>query len=299
MQGVSPEPSRLAIVTGEFAPELSDDGKRLAESLQSRGVASDPVSWQDASVNWGAYDAVLVRSCWDYPEDPDRFRTMLDEIEGAGVPVANPLPVIRWNLHKRYVLALADAGIRIPPTVLRDEGADASLEAILADEGWDEAVVKPAVGARSAGVWRTSRRDAHASEDRFGALLADGDVLVQKFVPEITDGERSIVLFGGEYSHAWNSLLGDEVTSFDGVDAEYEPTESVREAATAAVRAASDRLDVDETAIPYARVDYAERGDRIVVMELELIEPYLGFERGENTAERFSETLCEFFRNRR
>lgn len=291
-------PSSIAIVTGDLAPQLSDGGQRLATVLGDRGIDSEPVLWNDTSVDWTGYDAVLVRSCWDYPEDRGRFRAMLDELEQAGVPVCNPLPVLRWNLHKTYLTALADAGVRIPPTTVVEQGADVSLETVLGNQGWEDVVVKPAIGAMSSDVWRTSATEAPESEHRFTDLLANHDVLVQEFVPEITDGERSIVLFDGEYSHAWNSLPTDDVTEFDGIDADYEPSSAIREQATGAFQSACDVLDVDPEHLPYARIDYVRRGTDLVLMELELIEPYLGFERGENTIERFCEALVSYFEER-
>lgn len=290
--------SRLAIVTGDLAPELSEDGTRLATALANRDVAAEPVLWTDPSVEWSSYDAALVRSCWDYPDDVGRFRAMLDELETAGIPVCNPLRALRWNLHKSYLLALADAGVRIPQTTLVEQGTAISLEGVLETHGWADAVVKPAVGAMSTNVWRTSSATA-ACEDRFAALVAEGDVIVQQFVPAITEGERSIVFFGGDYSHAWNSLTTDgDVTSFDGVDASYEPSAAIREQALDAVRGACDCLGLEETQLPYARVDYAERNADLQLMELELIEPYLGFDRGENAVGRFCEALRAFFARR-
>ena len=143
---MSPLPSQLAIVTGEFVPELSKGGQRLKQSLPDRGIESEPVLWNDATVEWAGYDAVLVRSCWVFPEDRGRFRSLLGELEHADRQVCNPRPVLGWNLHKRYLTELADAGVRIPPTAVIDQGTDTALETVLADRGWDDVVVKPVVG---------------------------------------------------------------------------------------------------------------------------------------------------------
>ena len=289
-------PTRLAIVTGEIAPDLSDGGQRLASSLAAHGIESEPVLWNDPSVDWATYDAVLLRSCWDYPDDRQRFRAMLEELAAAPVRVCNPLPAIRWNLHKRYLTDLAAAGVTIPETTLVDRRADVSLDAIF--ERWDhgELVVKPAIGAMSTQVWRTSATDGPDAEARFSEMVAEGDVVVQAFVPEIETGERSAVFFGGEYSHAWNSLTeADDVTAFDGIDADYEPTAGIRAQAADALRAAAACLDVEPAALPYARVDYVPRDGDLVLMELELIEPFLGFDRGEIAVERFTDALVSYF----
>ncbi|MFQ3293610.1 MAG: glutathione synthase/RimK-type ligase-like ATP-grasp enzyme [Natrialbaceae archaeon] len=294
---MSEPPSTLAIVTGRFAPNLSDGGKKVAATLADRGISSEPVMWTDQSVEWNSYDAVLLRSCWDYPEDRGRFRAMLGEIERAGIPVCNPLSVIRWNLHKSYLTALADAGVQIPPTVVLEPGTDTSLENVLRTHGWEEAVVKPAIGAMSSQVWRTAVTEVGEYESQFDDLVGHHDVVVQEFVPEITDGERSIVFFGGEYSHAWNSLpTDDDITEFDGNDADYEPSSAIRAQAATAVQAACDILEIQAGShLPYARVDYVHRESELLLMELELIEPYLGFERGEDTIDRFCDAIVSFF----
>lgn len=293
---MSNTPFELGVITGDLAPELSDEGQRLAVALDERGFSVEPVHWNDATVTWADYDGVLFRSCWEYPEDIPRFRALLDALSSADVQVGNPLSVIRWNLHKRYLFDLADAGVRVPPTVLLDRGSDRSLETVLVERGWTDAVVKPGIGAMSTDVWRTSLDEAAGHQGRFEDLLAEQDVLVQAYLPEITDGEQSIVCFGGVYSHAWNSLPApNDVTTFEDIDAEYRPTGRVREQAVAAIGAACSALDLDGDSVPYARVDYVTRDGDLVLLELELIEPYLGFARGQNTVERFRDELARYF----
>lgn len=287
---------QLAVVTGRHAPELSEDGKRVAAALAEDGIESTPVMWDDTSVDWQEYDGVLVRSCWEYPENRSRFRALLGELEAAEVPVCNPLRVLRWNLHKQYLTALADAGVRIPPTTVVEQGADTSLEAVVRTQGWQDVVIKPAIGAMSSQVRRTTASELADSERAFAELVADHDVLVQKFVPEIAAGERSIVFFGGGFSHAWNSLTTpDDITSFDGVDAEYDPPSEIRTQAKTALETACDIVGIDPSSLPYARVDYVHCESELLLMELELIEPYLGLDRGEHAVEQFREALVSYF----
>src|SRR5690606_32937924 len=78
-----------------------------------------------------------------------------------------------------------------------------SLADIMDATGWDEVVVKPAVSASAWETRRISRAAAATSDADFERLLIRGDMLVQKYVPEITsDGEWSLLFFGGQYSHA-------------------------------------------------------------------------------------------------
>jgi glutathione synthase/RimK-type ligase-like ATP-grasp enzyme len=284
--------SRLAVVTGEAAPELTDDGRAIAAALSDRGFETTPVVWTDESVDWTNYDVAVLRSCWNYPTDPDRFRGVLDAMATADVAVVNPPRVVRWNLHKSYLFDLQAGGVQIPATELVERGSEASLTGVLRERGLDEAVVKPAIGTASTDVWRTGLADAPADEGRFARLVADGDVLVQAFVPEIVDGERSIVCFGGAYSHAWNSPTEpDDVTAFGDADASYDPDDRIVEEAVDALETACDVAEVAPDELPYARVDYVERDGSLLLMELELIEPYLGLDRGGNTVERFCDAI--------
>lgn len=261
----------------------------MAAALEARGYDVEPVFWTDRSVDWSTYGAAVIRSCWEYPTDLPRFRDLLAELERDDLSVCNPLEIVRWNLHKSYVLALAGSGVRVPSTTVIEQGSDASLAAVLEEQGLDDAVVKPAVGTSSTDVWRTGTADDGDQQERFAALLADGDVLVQAFVPEIAGGERSAVFFDGAYSHAWNSPLADGFSDFGDADPEYEPTPSVRAQAATVLERATECIGVDR--VPYARVDYVTRDGELLLLELELIEPYLGLSRGENAVERFCDAL--------
>lgn len=293
---MAPSRNTLGVITGSRAPDLSDDARHLTAALGQRGVGTEPVRWDDPTVRWDDYDGVLFRSCWEYPTDLDRFRSLLDELERSDVPVCNPLAAVRWNAHKSYLVDLAEEGVRTPETTVIDAESDRSLGEVLDRRGWDEAVMKPAVGSFSRDVARVSREPSRNAEDRFRALLAAGDVVVQRFVPEITEGERSIVFFDGTDSHAWNSLTtDDDVTDFDGVDAGYEPPTPIREKAADVLDAALNCLGDSVSSLPYARVDYVHRDGTLLLMELELIEPFLGFDRGSNAAELAADALLSYY----
>jgi len=301
----------LAIVTGEDAPNLTQDGRLLAEAFRDAGFAADPVVWTDSGVDWTAFDVALLRSCWKYYARLDEFRNWLDAVESADVTILNPPDVVRWNLHKSYLTDLEAEGVPVVPTEFVRRDGDRRLESILRNRGWEEAVVKPAVGTSAAGVWKTSAETAGDEQDRFEARFpaarrsgdaastaSDGDqrlskrgALVQEFVPAVADGERSLVFFAGEFSHAWRSLRAPEEL---GVDADfdeterYDPSPGVRQRAADAIRAAGGILDVDPTALPYARVDCVVRDGEFRLMELELVEPYLNLGRKEDAVETFT-----------
>lgn len=286
----------LEVITGKHAPELSDDAQHLTAALTERGVSTEAVRWDDPTVQWDNYDGVLFRSCWEYPTNLERFQLLLAELEQTDLPVCNPIAAVRWNMHKSYLDELAAAGIRLPATTVIDAGSNISLGEVLDRQGWDEAVMKPGIGSFSRDVTRVSRDVLDTADAQFQNLIEAGDVVVQQFVPEITEGERSIVFFGGTYSHAWNSLTtDDDITDFNGIDDNYEPPPSIREQAAAVLDTAVTLLNETVSSLPYARVDYVHRDGALLLMELELIEPFLGLARGIDAADQAADALLSYF----
>jgi hypothetical protein len=291
----------VCVVTGEKAPDLTEDGRAVAAALRDRGFSVDPAVWSDPGVEWGAFDVALVRSCWDYHTDPAAFGEWLSTLSAGGVTALNPIPALRWNRHKFYLRDLGEAGVPVLPTAFVEADADADLEATLRGRGWDEAVVKPAVGTSSAGVWRTSRESASGEQAQFERTLSAGDALVQAFAPEVHDGERSLVFFEGEF--AYGKTVHPEPGEFrthpdyGGTVAFHDPPEDVVAGAREALVTGADLAGVDPRDLPYARVDGIVRDGEFRLMELELIEPYLGLEAA-GTVEGFADAVASAVRRR-
>ena len=193
---------RVALATSAALATLPDDDRLLIEPLARRGIAAEPVVWDDPAARWTEYDAVVIRSCWDYHERHDEFLAWVGELEAAGVPLFNPPAVVRWNADKAYLRVLEAAGTAIVPTLWTEPGEPATLAALLEEAGWDEAVVKPVVSAGARNTWRTSRAKAPGG----GAVpraRATGAVDDPAVPPRDHRGGRwSLVFFGGRFSHA-------------------------------------------------------------------------------------------------
>ena len=182
----------------------------------------------------------------------------------------NPVALVRWNAHKRYLLDLEARGVAIVPTVLVERGEAVSLEDLLRQRGWPEAVVKPAVSINAHGTFRAV---AGEGEDRFQALVARADALVQPFVPEVLEeGEHSFVFLGETLALTVlkRAAPGDFRVQKDhgGSATRVFPGAGLEARARAVV-------DAIEGPWLYARVDAVRRGDELLVMELEAIEPEL------------------------
>jgi glutathione synthase/RimK-type ligase-like ATP-grasp enzyme len=269
----------LALVTCRQLPHLIAGDRLLQDELRRRGVTTVTAIWDDAGVEWDAFDAIVIRSPWDYHLSGGRFAEWLEQLAAVGRPVINPLATVCWNLHKRYLLDLEARGCRIPRTQLLARGERHSLQ--------PGVCVKPAI---SGGAWRTLRIDgapSAADEAALAAMLADGDVLVQEYVPEIAAGEWSLMFFDGQFSHA---VLKRPAAGDFRVQAEWGGSVDVGEAPDAVLAAARRVMDVLPR-LPYARIDLVESARGPLLMEAELIEPELFLDREPAAVPRLADAI--------
>src|SRR5260370_1907567 len=134
---------RVALATCRDLPQLNEDDRLLQRALGALGIDAAPVVWDSAEERWGDYQAVLVRSCWDYHRRLDEFLAWFAVLERAGPAVWNPVPLLRWNSHKRYLKDVAARGVPIVPTRWLGRGEQVGLAALLARLGWRAPAVQP------------------------------------------------------------------------------------------------------------------------------------------------------------
>jgi glutathione synthase/RimK-type ligase-like ATP-grasp enzyme len=264
---------RIAFATHGDLPGLSKDDRLAVAELVRLGAEVEAAVWDDPGVQWDGYDCVVIRSCWDYHLRAGEFLDWLGRLERDGISLWNPASVVRTNVDKGYLVDLAEAGFPVVPTVRLDPGKPADLERLLAERGWDEAVVKPAVSASAFRTRRLRREDAAAAQAELEEMLGRSGVLVQRFLSEIqTGGEWSILFFGGEYSHAVRKRpkAGDfrVQEELGGCSIPEHPAPSIVEQA----RAIAGTIPAPWL---YARVDGVEIDGVFTLMELELTEPLL------------------------
>jgi hypothetical protein len=279
----------VAFVTYAALPELSADDRLAADALRRLGARVESVAWDAPGVPWSSFDAIVVRSCWDYHVRPLEFRAWLDDVERSGARLWNPAPLLRWNMEKTYLRELEARGVAVVPTRWVERGAEPSLVSLLAREGWSDAVVKPVLSASAHETWRTGAGQAAADEERFRGLLARGGVMVQPFLGAVRDeGEWSLLFFGGAFSHAVVKRPADGdfrvQESFGGVARREHP----QPALLAQAQAVADLVPGPWL---YARVDGCVVDGRFLLMELEMLEPSLFLASDPRAAPRFAEAI--------
>lgn len=288
----------IAFATYAADPEIQPDDIALAEALLRRGAIAVSQVWDDPEADWTAFDAIVLRSTWDYFVKAERFRDWLEAREREGTRILNPLAAVRWNMDKRYLRDLEGRGVAIVPTHWVNHGERADLPAILWDNGWDEVVVKPAISGAAHETWRATRELASAGNARIRALAASGAVLVQPFLPEIErDGEWSMLFFGGRFSHAARKRprAGDfrVQSQFGGVYSAEQPPKIAIDAAHWVVSTALELTGLTPAELPYARVDGCMVRGRFLLMELEIIEPSLFFAQSPVAASRCAASILD------
>jgi glutathione synthase/RimK-type ligase-like ATP-grasp enzyme len=283
---------RLALVTYSGLPNLSADDQLLLAPLAARGVRAEPTAWDDPAIDWDSYDALVIRSTWNYHKAYGAFVSWIDRVETLGVPTWNPPAILRWNASKTYLRDLASRGVDVVPTRWVASAGTTSLAELVADAGWSDVVVKPAISASAYETWRVAAHGVTSEdESRFQRLAARGSVMVQAFVPELQrDGEWSLFFLGGEYSHA--ALKRPRAEDFR-VQPEHGGTVESKPAPRHLIAAASAVTAHIPGSWLYARVDGCEVGGRLLLIELELVEPWLGLGAEPGAAERFAEAIAQ------
>jgi hypothetical protein len=278
---------RAAFVTSQTYRPFDADLPLLVDAAHTRGIDADVVSWDDPAVDWISYDAVVVRSCWDYVPRRDEFLAW-----AASVPALhNPYDVLRWNTDKTYLRQLAEHDVPVIET---------RWDVAPGDDLGDHAewVVKPTIsgGSKDTARWGTAEEVwAHSAE-----LVAAGrHSMTQPYIASVDDdGETAMLFFGGAFSHA--TRKGPLLARGEGVVQDRDSRESItpRES-TAAQRELSEHVLATTTSLLglerpplYARIDLVAAADGSpLLIELELTEPSLFLPHSEDGAGRLVDAL--------
>jgi len=252
------------------------DDAGLVPALRRRGLHAKWLSWDDPDTVRA--DVVILRATWDYAERLGEFLAWTTTVPH----LLNAPAVVAWNVDKRYLLDLAGRGVPVVPSAVFTADERVRLPAAA------QVVVKPSIGAGSVGVQRYTDRTAAMAHA--GALQAQGrSVLVQPYDERIERaGETALVFIGGKPSHAFTKaamLPADghpvalDATGTYAVEslAPAEPDFEVWDVGFAALDAAAGQLNMAARDFLYARVDVIGDIDDPRLVELELIEPSLGW----------------------
>ncbi len=283
----------IALVTALPALGLDEDLPLLVDACRRAHLIPTVVAWDDPTVSWSRFDAVVLRSPWDYTQRLAKFLAWC-QVVSTRTALFNPLDVVGWNTDKRYLEDLANSGAPVIDSHFLAPGDDVSTLPIL-----DEFVVKPTVGAGSRGARRFVATERAAAQAHARRLLDGGShVLVQPYLGKVDSaGETALLFFDGAFSHAIRKgpLLQRGEASTRALFAAEHIT--ARTPSDDEMRAAHKVLAAMPFPMPlYARVDLLPSDQGPQLLELELTEPSLFLAHGEGAPDRFVTSLRERMR---
>jgi glutathione synthase/RimK-type ligase-like ATP-grasp enzyme len=283
----------IALATDAKHPKLTDDDRLLLDQLEERGIRAEPAIWNDPSCKWSSYDAVVLRSCWDYHLQAERFLGWIADLEAAKISIFNSASLIRWNSNKTYLRDLEANGVAIVPTFWAEGNSPIGLDGKLLDLGWPKAVVKPRISATAYRTQLVTPENAAAAQPLFDDLRRGPGVMLQKFMESIaSEGEWSVIFLGGVFSHAVlkKPKPGDfrVQNDFGGTEQLADPPAHVLASATRALQTVATTL--------YARVDGVVDEGTFRIMELELLEPALFLGSHTQAPDRLADAIAKALR---
>jgi glutathione synthase/RimK-type ligase-like ATP-grasp enzyme len=292
---------RLAVAASATYPDLRPDWPLLQDALTTRDIEAETQVWTDPEADWDV-DLVLANGAWDNIHRPDEFLAWVEDVASRTLVVNTP-QTLRWNMDKRYLATLAEAGVPVVPTSWLDP-----IEQPTAVELPEtEFVVKPAI---SGGGFQTARYDGARKDDRTEAQshinhlrLTGRTVMVQPYQHGVdsNEAETGLIYLGGVYSHAIRKggQLPPGTRAGPGLHNEASITPGVANPEQLAV--AEQILAVAEQLLgplTYARVDLIPGVDEVpTLIELELLDPALFFDHHPPAAEVFADVLLQTLRN--
>jgi hypothetical protein len=269
-------PGSLVRRTDAFEHDFMMDALRAP--FAERGMTVEDISWDDPKADWASYSAVLIGTTWDYWDRLDEFLETLRRIESE-TRLFNPVSLVTWNIRKTYLRELETKGAKLIPTVWLDVADEASARAAFDTLGADDLVFKRQIGAGAKGQHRLTRGEPIPEMPH--------PMMVQPFLPMIqTEGELSFIFIDGDFSHALvkRAQPGDYriQSTYGGREEKITPSADDLAAARAIISA------LDEAPL-YGRVDMLRGPDGgLLLMELEVLEPYLYPVEGPELGERMA-----------
>lgn len=240
-----------------------------------------------APMTLSQFDLAFVYKMEGFLFDLPTFLAMVAQFENHCGMVVNHPRTIRHNIDKHYLLELEAQGVRIIPTFVSDQ----QWRERLADG--KRLVMKPRFGERGNGIFR-----ADCSADLEKISGQENEYLAQAFMPEIRQGERSLVFLGHDFQHAVlkkpskadpNEFRCNE--SLGGTVEVYEPTKDE-------LAFSRDLLAVYEKQlrcpVHFSRIDLISVDGAPMLVEAELLNPSI-YANYSQKGPQFGRAIAQYF----
>lgn len=268
---------KIAIVSCNKWKNIVKEDVLLKIELNKKYIDVDIISWQDKTIDYSNYEALLIRSIWGYQDYIEEFISWLNILKKKNIKVFNNVDILLSNLNKYEQFKILDEN-NLPhiDTFFINEENIYKINDIY--NKYKDIVVKPIIsgsGNNTFVVSNTINKNNIKIEDinkKFDKVLnkVNNHIMVQPFIKEIDNGELSVVVINKQISHAvirytniFNNLNQIRVINVNELDKKV--------------------LDIVQRCLKikeykealYTRIDLIKIENEYKIMELELVEPQL------------------------
>ncbi|MDQ0638040.1 glutathione synthase/RimK-type ligase-like ATP-grasp enzyme [Pedobacter sp. W3I1] len=269
--------------------ESEDD--KLLNFLKEKGLNIEKVIWNDRDINWADYSLAILKSPWDYFDLIEEFYRWLDQLDAKKVKLLNPIEVVRWNANKQYLREIEAAGLKVTPGFYIQNKESVNLEHFFKKFNTNKLIVKPCVSGGAKNTFKVTLDNVNEVNQKLNLLIQHEDFIIQPFLPEILEsGEWSFIFFNGVYSH---SLIKQAKPGDFRVQPAHGGSVHQQKPGEELVATAQQYVTLFAKDCLYARVDGTFVNGEFLLMELELIEPFLFLNTEPENYERYYKALKE------
>jgi glutathione synthase/RimK-type ligase-like ATP-grasp enzyme len=277
---------KISFLTSQEYPALTPDDQLASHALEKLGAKVEPLIWDQFSLPHQS-DAYIVRSPWDYFAKFDLFNKVIQGLPDA--KLHNSKKIIFWNMNKTYLRELVAKGVNVIPTYWIPGKVNLSeAQEWISKNAAEGFVVKSSVSAGGHDTFLHKNKKL-AEEMIFKTHFPNEEIMVQSFCPEIQkEGEWSLLFFNGKFSH---SILKKPSSTEFRVQEKLGGSVEVAKAPESLIKQAQDIVALSPEVPLYARVDGVLRNGRLMLMELEVLEPSLFLAQCHDAPERLAKAI--------
>ncbi|WP_231491935.1 RimK family alpha-L-glutamate ligase [Pedobacter sp. Leaf170] len=268
----------IALITYEDkgaydSPTVESEDEKLLLFLKGKGLNIEMVIWNDKNINWENYELAILKSPWDYFDLYEEFKTWLNLLEEKNIRLLNPIDVVRWNADKHYLREIESAGLNITPSIFITKGEEINLNIFFEKFITDKLIVKPCISGGAKNTFKVTIDNVEEINQKLRLLIQKEDFIIQPFLPEILEnGEWSFIFFNGVYSH---TLVKKAKPGDFRVQPAHGGSVHLQNPDKGLIEIAAEYVKLFAKNCLYARVDGTFVNNKFLLMELELIEPFL------------------------
>lgn len=269
---------KIAIVSSLYKCNEVEEDIWIKDKLIELGYKVDIIPWEDKKINWSKYDLIIIKSTWKYNKKINEFINWLDKIKKYNV--INSINLINENLYKdKQISKLDKANLPHINTLVGTNIFDTTIKMLYYKIKYGKVVIKPSIsaGGDNTFLYITKGKENYNNTCNFIDAIKNirnilkiekEKILIQEYIDEITNGEISLVFVNGEYQYA--------LEKHPKVFHNRIPTDikrSVNKDIIEFGKKAISKLKYDNTL--FARIDLVVKDNKPIIMEIEVIEPYL------------------------